>query len=187
MRECPGAVSASRSLRATSMANQLKLRPGRPTDAAAILDLWDDAVAWLVGRGQTGQWGSEAASARPQSQEMVQRWTAQPGSTVAELGEQVVGLSVTTPDRPNYVPAIPQRESYLLFLLSSRDHAGNGIGSMLVRDVAARARTSGSELLRVDCWAEATGLVRWYEREGFRRSASFAVGGWRGQVFEMAL
>jgi hypothetical protein len=29
--------------------------------------------------------------------------------------------------------------------------------------------------------------VAWYERQGFRPSATFDVGGWMGQVFEMPL
>lgn len=41
-------------------------------------------------------------------------------------------------------------ESYPLFVLSSRDHAGRGIGSVLVRHAAADAQASGSEVLRVD-------------------------------------
>ncbi len=43
----------------------------------------------------------------------------------------------------------------------------------------------GAELLRVDCWAGAPRLVRWYEEQGFTRSGTFAVGDWHGQVFEM--
>lgn len=75
--------------------------------------------------------------------------------------------------------------SYLLFVLSSRDHVGQGIGSLLVRH--AEAQAAGSEVLRVDCWAGAPSLVRWYERQGFQRSDTFWVGDWQGRVFEMRL
>lgn len=169
------------------MTSAITLRPGGSADAAAILDLWDGAIAWMVARGQTGQWGSEPASARPRGREMVRRWTEGPGLTIAEFAGEAVGVSVLTSSRPEYVPAIEQPESYLLFLLSSREHAGLGIGSLLVRRAAAQARASGSEVLRVDCWAGAPGLVRWYERQGFERSHTFAVGQWQGQVFEMWL
>jgi GNAT superfamily N-acetyltransferase len=85
------------------------------------------------------------------------------------------------------VPAIQQRENYLLFVLSSRDHAWSGIGSLLVRHATTEARASGSEVLRVDCWTGAPGLVRWYTGQGFEPSDTFTVGDWQGQLFEMRL
>jgi hypothetical protein len=45
----------------------------------------------------------------------------------------------------------------------------------------------GAELMRVDCWAGAPPLVHWYERQGFRRTETFDVDGWAGQVFEQPL
>jgi GNAT superfamily N-acetyltransferase len=79
-------------------------------------------------------------------------------------------------------------ESYLLFLATDRAHAGQGIGAVLVQHAAADARANGSELLRVDCWAGAPDLVRWYERIGFVKTDTFTVQDtWHGQVFEMTL
>jgi GNAT superfamily N-acetyltransferase len=165
----------------------VELRDGRTSDAAAILDLWDGAIAWLVARGQVGQWGSEPVSARPQTREMVDRWVAAPGVTIAERDREAVGVSVIAGSCPEYVPPTARRETYLTFLLSSRRHGGQGIGSLLVRGAAADARAAGSEVLRVDCWAGAPTLVAWYERQGFVRSTTFVLRGWHGQVFEMAL
>jgi GNAT superfamily N-acetyltransferase len=165
----------------------VELRDGRTSDAAPILDLWDGAIAWLVARGQVGQWGTDPASGRPQTREMVQRWVAEPGVTIAELDGEMVGVSVIAGTPPQWVPPIARPETYLMFLLSSRRHAGQGIGSLLVRRAAADARAAESEVLRVDCWAGAPTLVAWYERQGFVRSTTFVLRGWHGQVFEMAL
>ena len=165
----------------------VQLRPGRASDTAAILEMWDGAVAWMVARGQTGQWGSEAASARPGTPEMVVEWAEGSGLTVAELAGTLVGVSVVTGSHPDDVSDVPCQESYLLFVLSSRDHAGSGIGARLVGRAAADARLSGSEVLRVDCWAGAPGLVSWYERQGFERAATVTLGDWQGQVLEMWL
>jgi ribosomal protein S18 acetylase RimI-like enzyme len=91
---------------------------------------------------------------------------------------------------PTHIPPIGLRESYLLFLISDREEAGRRIGAELVRRAASDARARGSQVLRVDCWADAPGLVAWYERQGFVRSDTFTVdlrGGWNGQVFEMRL
>ncbi len=162
------------------------VRAGTPTDGAAVLAIWDRAIAWLVARGQTGQWGTEPASARPRAREAVQEWAAGTGLRIAELDGEPVGASVIVKARPDYVPPTQRSETYLLFLVSDGTHAGLGVGSELVQRAAADARAAGSELLRVDCWAGAPDLVAWYERQGFVRSGTFTVGdGWPGQLFEM--
>ncbi len=166
------------------------IREGRSSDLGVILALWDMAIAWMVARGQPEQWGTEPASARPRTRELVEQWLGEPGLRMAELGGQPVGASVTASASPAHVPATTLNETYLLFLVSDRDHAGVGVGAELVRRAAAEARAAGSEVLRVDCWAGAPGLVAWYERQGFVRSDSFTVdvrGPWHGQVFEMRL
>jgi GNAT superfamily N-acetyltransferase len=84
------------------------------------------------------------------------------------------------------VAPIDRSELYIELLISARRHAGNGIGSRLVRLADDLAVQRGVEVLRVDCWAGAPTLVAWYEAQGFARSGTFDVGGWKGQVFEKA-
>ena len=166
------------------------IRRGRGDDGRVILSLWDVAIAWMVQRGQSQQWGTEPASARPSTRELVESWLHEPGLRIAEIDGEPVGASVIVDAPPAHVPATQLRETYLYFLISHRDHAGKDIGGELVRLAAADARAAGSEVLRVDCWAGAPALVSWYERQGFVRSDTFTVevrGGWHGQVFEMRL
>ena len=166
------------------------IREGRGGDGEVVLGLWDTAISWLAERGQPGQWGTEPASSRPRTREMVDQWLLTPGLRIAELDGRPVGASVIGPEPPGHVPPTQLRETYLLFLISDRNHAGAGIGAELVRRAADEARTAGSEVLRVDCWAGAPPLVAWYERQGFVRSDTFTVdvrGPWHGQVFEMRL
>jgi GNAT superfamily N-acetyltransferase len=173
------------------MGDRVLIREGAGTDAPAIFSIWDRAIAWLVARDQAMQWGTEPASEQPRYREFVQKWVTHPkGLRIAELDGKAAGVSVIVDTHPDYVPAIERRETYLLFLVSDRDHAGKGVGSELVKRAVEDARDAGSELLRVDCWAGAPGLVAWYERQGFVRSTTFTVdshGGWRGQVLEMTL
>ena len=168
----------------------MRIRDGGAGDEAALLAIWDRAVAWLVNRGQTMQWGTEPPSSLPRHRELAHRWATDPGLRIATIDDAVVGASVITPEGPGHVPPTSRTETYLLFLISDRGHAGHGIGAELVRRAAADARAAGSELLRVDCWAGAPSLVAFYERQGFVRSDTFSVdvrGGWHGQVFEMDL
>jgi GNAT superfamily N-acetyltransferase len=166
------------------------VRDGVPSDDVALLAMWDRAIDWMVGRGQSKQWGAEPASQTPRCREMVGQWVRGPGLRIAERDGHPVGASVIVDVAPAHVPPTPLRETYLLFLISDREQAGRGIGAELVRGAMIDARANGSEVLRVDCWADAPDLVAWYERQGFVRSDTFAVdvrGGWNGQVFEMKL
>jgi GNAT superfamily N-acetyltransferase len=170
------------------MGDALIVRRGRETDADTILGFWDAAIAWLVGRGQTKQWGTEPASARASCRDAVQEWASGQGLRIAELDGKPVGVSAVVESCPNYVPPTELRESYLLFLVADPAHTGHGIGATLVEHAAREARADGSRLLRVDCWAGAPYLVGWYERNGFVKTDTFTVNdGWRGQVFEMML
>ena len=105
----------------------------------------------------------------------------------------------TSPNRPASRSAswssVPRRRTrpgaragaIIILLLSSRRHAGRGIGTALVNKAIDEAYARAAEVLRVDCWAHAPGLVRWYEKQGFSRSNRFELNGWQGQIFTMDL
>lgn len=164
-----------------------RIRQGGADDAGIVVALFDEAVAWLVARGQTGQWGTEPFSASERRVAQVAEWAAGGGLRVAEdprgapLGIVVLG------DRYPWVEPAATAEVYIGALVTSRRHAGQDVGGALVRRAAAEARDAGVPLLRVDCWRDAPDLVAWYERQGFHRSSTFEVSGWRGQVLSMQL
>jgi len=160
------------------------IREGRPADAAAVLALFDEAVEWLVERGQTGQWGSEPFSAIEARVAAATEWAAGGGLRIAEHDGAVVGALVLG-SHPEWVAPASEPESYIQALVSSRAHAGQDIGGTLVRRAIEETGAAGIRLLRVDCWAGAPPLVAWYERQGFARSGTFEVRGWPGQVFSL--
>jgi ribosomal protein S18 acetylase RimI-like enzyme len=103
------------------------------------------------------------------------------------VGGEPVGAIALGARHPWVEPA-PVPELYVTALVTSRRHAGRDVGGALIRHAVAEARAAGVPLLRVDCWADAPGLVGWYERQGFRRGGTFVVkGDWRGQVLAMEL
>jgi ribosomal protein S18 acetylase RimI-like enzyme len=162
------------------------VRRGSEADEGALLELFDEAVAWLVARGQVGQWGSKPFSERPEMVERVHGMATSGGLWVEELDGAAVG-AVVLGASPAHVPAATRPEVYIDLLLSSRRCAGMGIGRRLVDHAVRLACESEVEQLRVDCWAGADRLVRWYEEMGFTRSGTFDVTGWRGQLFVMEL
>ncbi len=163
----------------------MRIRDGRAADAAILLGLFDEAVAWLAARGQTGQWGTEPFSAKPARVARMTEMAASGGMRVAEDGAGEPVGAIVIGARPAWVKPAERAERYVEALVSSRRHAGQGIGGTLVRRAVAETREAGRSLLRVDCWAGAPALVAWYERQGFRRSGTFDVEGWHGQVLSM--
>lgn len=163
----------------------MKLRQGGPDDAAVLLELFDEAVAWLTERGRAGQWGTRPWSQIPARVERVQKLAAD-GLWLAETDRGTpTGALVTTETPAEYAPPVRERELYVHLLLVSRARAGEGIGSGLLDFAREQARERGIELVRVDCWSGGDGaLIRYYEREGFTPTVRAPVGDNEVQVFE---
>jgi GNAT superfamily N-acetyltransferase len=158
-----------------------RIREGGVRDHQAVLVLFDEAVAWLVDRGLSGQWGEQPFSTRRQSRRLVRRTLADNDVRIAEHDGAVAGV-LAVGAAPEYVPAPPGPELYVVLLISARRLAGNGIGARLLELAAGLARERGAEAMRVDCWADSPALVGFYERQGFARDGRFELHGWRGQV-----
>ena len=164
----------------------MRIRSGGPGDAGAVIALFDEAVAWMVARGQTGQWGSEPMSRNEKMVARVRGWAAGDGIWIMDDDGVAVGALVVG-ERPEHVHPVDEPELYVELLLSSRARAGERIGARLVEHAVALASEAGLPLLRVDCWAGAPRLVEFYEEQGFVRDGTFDVRGWIGQVFSMRL
>jgi GNAT superfamily N-acetyltransferase len=164
---------------------------GGPADAPALLALFDDAVRWLVARGQTGQWGSEPWSTRPSSVARAEEWAAGGGLRLARDPAAGAGAlpagAIVLGDHLPYVPPPERPEVYVMVLLTASTHRGRGVGAALIAQAEREARVAGAQQLRVDCWAGVPELPAQYERLGFTRTGSFDVDGWPGAILERRL
>ena len=158
------------------------MKRGGADDAGALLELFDDAIAWAVARGDTRQWGAQPFSARPAEAERVERWAAEDELwfAVAADGERV-GAMVLGEHQP-YVSAPERPELYVQVLLTHSAWRGRGVGARLIERAVEVARAAGAEQLRVDCWDGVPELPDAYERLGFTRTGSFEVKGWPGAI-----
>ncbi|MGH2944379.1 MAG: GNAT family N-acetyltransferase, partial [Solirubrobacteraceae bacterium] len=132
----------------------LTVRHGGADDAPRLLTLFDDAVAWMVARGQTDQWGSEPFSASPARVGKVREWAAGGGLWLAQAdgdGGDPAG-AIVLGDAPHYVPPADRRELYVQVLLTASAWRGRGVGARLIDHAVTVGRDRGAELLRVDCW-----------------------------------
>jgi GNAT superfamily N-acetyltransferase len=165
----------------------MRIRAGTAADLPSVLGFMDEAVAWMVERGQTGQWGSEPISGRASFVERLEQWERDGGLHMAESDEgEPAGALIVGAAQP-YVRQVDEPELYVILLVTSRRHAGEGIGAALVARAIDEARAAGVSLLRVDCWAGAPRLVQWYEEQGFVPVERFRVGDWEGQLFELRI
>ncbi|MEV0528511.1 GNAT family N-acetyltransferase [Streptomyces sp. NPDC050439] len=162
--------------------SHITIRPAGPDDIPAVLALFDEAVAWLVSQGRTGQWGDTPWSANPKTIALVEKYLTTGSAWIAEIGGLPVGTLTLTDGPGSYIAPVDEPERYI-HLLASRH--GTGAGAALLAHAAAETRRQGVSLLRVDCYAGGDGkLVAFYERNGFTRTESFVEqdGTWPGQI-----
>ena len=149
------------------MPDTIAIRPGSPADEDALLALFDEAVAWMVARGQSGPWGDRPSPSGPRRAGACTRWRSTTGLWIAERDGAPVGALIVG-ERPAHVHPIGAPELYVELLISSRAHAGKDIGGRLVRHADALAAEAGVPVLRVDCWAGAPTLVGLVRAPGLR-------------------
>ncbi|MFJ2776564.1 MULTISPECIES: GNAT family N-acetyltransferase [unclassified Kitasatospora] len=174
--------------------SNLKIRTGGPDDIAEVLALLDGAVAWLVARGRTGQWGDQPWSSRPAAVERVEQYGREPFLIrLAVDGDgRAVGSCVLSEQAPEYATPAGERELYVRSLVTDRARSGSGIGAALVADAVEEARARGIGLLRVDCYAGGDRrLVGQYLALGFTETETFEVdqpnGTWHGQILAIRI
>jgi GNAT superfamily N-acetyltransferase len=165
--------------------SEIQIRQGGSDDLGALLQMFDDAVAWLSARGSEAQWGSVPWSTLSSRVEQVRLMAANPGIRVAEIDGEPAGVLVVDEETFKHVPPVDERELYVRVLITSRKFAGRGVGAKLISYAREEASRRAISLLRVDCWAGGKGdLVRYYESQGFKSTVQFDVSGWIGQVLE---
>ncbi|HEY4915332.1 MAG TPA: hypothetical protein VIH92_00330, partial [Solirubrobacteraceae bacterium] len=86
------------------MPSNIVIRPGGETDSPLLVELLDEAVAWMVARGQTGQWGDKPVADRVNGYEWVRGLASDSGLRIAELDHIPVGALIVG-NAPEYAPA----------------------------------------------------------------------------------
>jgi GNAT superfamily N-acetyltransferase len=167
------------------------IRPGGPGDVGAVLGVFDEAVRWLVERGQTGQWGSTPFSEIPRTVALAEEYAASAGFFVAVMAGRPVGVLVVG-QSSEPVPAPSEPELFVKLVVTDHSDAARGVGSLLLEHARVLAVAGGVGLLRLDCYAgNGGGLVRYYEGQGFTATETFTVerpdGPWPGQVLQRRL
>ncbi|EPD42327.1 MULTISPECIES: GNAT family N-acetyltransferase [Delftia] len=166
----------------------LLIRRATALDVPAVLNVFDEVMAWFVQMGNEGQWGSEPWSSSPRRIQLVEDACALPEAWVAEDERGRLLAALVLGEAQPYVPPATEPEIYVRVLIASRDDRARGMGRRLLAFADRRARAAGVQRLRVDCYSGGTGeLVRFYESCGYERITSFSVDGWPGQLLGRSL
>src|SRR3954454_3237666 len=98
---------------------EYEIPPGTPHVGGALLALFNEAVAWMVARGQTGQWGDRPFSERAETRARVREFAEHPGLWIAERDGEPLGALIVGA-RPHHVEPIDRSELYIELLISPR-------------------------------------------------------------------
>jgi len=138
---------------------------GRATraDLPEVLQVLNEAAAWLHSRG-LDQWpdgfGPERIGPMVDRREV---WIARDG------GRAVGTMTISGEADPDFWTAAESSQSavYVSKLAITRDEAGSGLGSLLLRWAVDYAARIGCEWVRLDAWRTNEGLHAYYQRQGW--------------------
>ncbi|MFJ4562103.1 GNAT family N-acetyltransferase [Streptomyces massasporeus] len=162
-----------------------RIRPASRDDIRDLMQLRTEAEAWLALKG-TDQWsdpetGSRAIAKWHEAIDDGRTWvlTTEGGTTVGTVSRGPADRDFWHEDDR------PEAAFYLYKLMTSREVAGDGLGS-LVLDWACRiAALEARPWVRIDCWRTNSGLQSYYEKLGFTHIRTEAPAhrrsGWLGQ------
>jgi GNAT superfamily N-acetyltransferase len=140
-----------------ALTGDILIRPARPGEEEAVLDLLSAAAAWLRGRG-IAQWPDRfpvaSVLARIDRGEVL---LVGPGLATVAVADEAPELR-----GPDATPAY-----HLSRLAVARHASGAGLGHRIVDWVAARAAAHGRGHVRLATARDNPALRRYYERAGF--------------------
>jgi len=171
------------TLLVTTSGVSLSLHLAVMDDLDAIVDLLEEAAAWLYARG-IPHWPPGATRADPsriiQNIERAEAYIAfAPQGPAATFALQWAD--------PELWGTRPPDAGYLHRLAVGRAVAGCGVGPALIRWAETSAARRERAYLRLDCVAANPAICRYYEILGFEPRATVELRQWRLQLFEKVI
>ncbi len=149
----------------------IQVRPVTIEARQTFASLLNDANAWQKARGLQG-W------IRPFDDDWMLPRIQRGELYLAHMGDEAVAaFRLLFRDEDYWGERDAGDSIYLHTFAVRRSRAGSGIGSMVIEEVARMGSERGRSRLRLDCFLANTGLVAFYERNGFSSVGTIAVKG----------
>lgn len=163
------------------MAAALEVTLAGPDDVDTVMAVMTEVAQWLITKGMDRQWPPVIP------REFIAASVGKGEVYLARLNGGVAATVALQWSDQHIWGDRPDDACYVHRLAVRRQHAGQGLGLMLLRWAESVACQRGKGYLRLDCWAENPVLVRYYANAGFTQVGEVTVGTWKGALFERAL
>jgi GNAT superfamily N-acetyltransferase len=150
----------------------LSFEQATPEDLPVVLDILDEAAAWLKARS-IDQWPPRFSGADDWRTDRLAKYV-DAGHTwlVSNCKESMATFSVTNVADPDYAegwPDGPDQALYIFRMAVRRSWAGRDLGAKILDWASIRAKVAGCSWLRLDCHRHNLDLQKYYEDHGFAR------------------
>lgn len=152
----------------------LSVTQASPDELPTVLELLDNAAAWLRQRGIT-QWPAQFTGADGWRSDRIRAYIDNGHTWLVRINTTAAAtftLSCADPDFADGWPDGPDTGLYIYRMAVSRPHAGHDIGGHILDWSSARAATLGYHWLRLDCHRENHALQNYYTAHGFEQVAT---------------
>jgi GNAT superfamily N-acetyltransferase len=141
---------------------QLRVTPARVEDLDTVLEILDEAAAWIIDRKLPFVWKPGEFSRQafvdqiPRGEVLIGRIEGRPAGTF-----------ILQWSDPFWWGERPPNAGYIHKLAVRTAYKGRGVGTEMLRWAEAKARSEGKKFLRLNCIAEDKGIRDYYEKAGF--------------------
>jgi GNAT superfamily N-acetyltransferase len=160
----------------------LYVRKARREDIDTIYK-WRHATAeWLAAEHGTDQWST------PYPREKLEHWVDRGETYMASLepdGEPIATITSSSEGDPElWTPEeLAEPARYVSKANVVREHAGEGVGTTLIKWTLHKAAEAGAKTVRIDVWTTNTSLHHFYQDKGFEHVRT-VIGPNSGALFQ---
>ena len=152
----------------------LQIAPANTQHLDTVLGLIEDARSWLWTK-ETDQWENPWPNAAARDERVLaalkggKTWIVWDGDIAAATVTITTRRNAAVWSKPACTADLAERAVFIHRLITSRKHAGSGLGAELIDWAGLRGgREYGAKWIRIDVWTTNTGLHDYYKSKGFR-------------------
>jgi GNAT superfamily N-acetyltransferase len=162
----------------------LRMEEAKKEDLGAVIQIIDEAAAWLHSKGITRQWPSPTPK---EFRDRMEKDIAQREVYLAYLeniDEAVGTLRFEWCDMELW--QCEQEDGGYIHSFATRDGVRRrGVGAAMLAWAREHVRTRGKQYLRLDCWGGNRALCQYYKQTGFTFCGFVREGNWVDALFQM--